>query len=360
MTADPRGAVPATPTTPTPPVDDAAPHDPVDWDRAARWAGRLAPPGPQVSRAEAEALVEDLHAAVERARPVALRASRLAPLAADAPAPQVLVVDRPGWAVTAARSVAGLVGPIPDGPGTAETAALLAALAGRVVGQFDPFGADVPPGGRLVLVAPNVLQVRRALSADARDLHLWVAVHEQTHALQFGAAPWLAGHLRREVAALVADLAAQGTTRALVDGVRSAIARRGDGDADDDLGVLGLALTPDQRRRVDDVGAVMALLEGHAEVSMDAVGARTIPSVRRLRARLDARRSRVTGVDRVLHRVLGMEAKLAQYRQGAAFVRAVRRTGGRTALDAVWAGPEHLPTPREIADPSAWVRRVHG
>ena len=30
------------------------------------------------------------------------------------------------------------------------------------------------------------------------------------------------------------------------------------------------------------------------------------------------------------------------------------------AFNAVWTSPETLPTRDEIADPAAWVRRVHG
>jgi uncharacterized protein (DUF2342 family) len=55
-----------------------------------------------------------------------------------------------------------------------------------------------------------------------------------------------------------------------------------------------------------------------------------------------------------------MDAKIAQYRDGAAFVRAVEKEVGRDGFNAVWASPENLPTAREIADARAWVRRVHG
>ncbi len=41
------------------------------------------------------------------------------------------------------------------------------------------------------------------MAADPDDFALWVCVHEQTHALQFAAAPWLAGHLRSEAGALL-------------------------------------------------------------------------------------------------------------------------------------------------------------
>ncbi len=350
----------------------------VDWDRAARWAGRLAPPGPTASRTELERVVAGLRDAAERARPLALRAARLGEaVEASGRADQraaVVVVDRPGWALAAARSFSGLA-PMPErapdgvgdhlraGPVTAQAAALLSLLAGRVLGQFDPFATDAPPGGRLVLVAPNVMEMRARLSADEQDFALWVCVHEQTHALQFAAAPWLADHLRREVRALVAELAAARApevTSALERAVRGLGGRSRPADGDD-LGVLGLVLDPAQRARLDAVTAVMSLLEGHAEVTMDSVGTRSIPTARRLRARFDAqRRRRTSAPDRVLRRLLGLDAKMAQYRRGAAFVRAVRRAAGRGALDAVWAGPESLPTALEIGDPRAWVRRVHG
>ncbi len=356
----------------------------VDWEKAARWGGRLASPGPTASRGELEDLVAGLHAAAERARPLALRSARLAAAVEAAGATdrhaQVLVVDRPGWARAAARSFAGLADGVmataddpavpgapaaPDArpaafaPVTLQVAALLGLLAGRVLGQFDPFARDVPAGGRLLLIAPNVLRTERAMTADPDDFRLWVAVHEQTHALQFAAAPWLAQHLRSEVGALVTDLSKITTAEELGSMVTGAV-RTLRGEHDDGLGLLGALLDEERRERVERITAVMSLLEGHADVAMDSVGSRTIPSRRRLRARFDARRRKATGLDRVLRRLLGMDAKLAQYRDGAAFVRAVRRSGGRDALDAVWTGPEALPTPAEIAAPRTWVDRVHG
>jgi len=101
----------------------------------------------------------------------------------------------------------------------------------------------------------------------------------------------------------------------------------------------------------------------YPDVAMDAVGQGVVPSVRHIRNRFEARRNagaRAVGADRVLRRLLGLDAKLVQYRDGAAFVKAVRRAVKTEGLNAVWTEPAHLPTPREIADPRAWVRRVHG
>jgi coenzyme F420 biosynthesis associated uncharacterized protein len=344
-----------------------SPTLPVDWERAARWAGRLAPPGPVAPRRELERLVADLRLAAERALPLAERAARLG-AALDAagrgvPEAQVLVVDRPGWAVAATGSFRALAGrggaaPAADVPtgtstgiSTGQLAGALAMLSTRVLGQFDPFG-----GRRLLLVAPNVREIGAAMHADPAEFALWVCVHEQTHALQFAAAPWLADHLRSEVHGLVDALAR--TPAEELAAVARGVARvlRGERAPDDGLGPVGLLLEPEQRRRLAGLTATMALLEGHADVAMDAVPRREIPSARRLRARMDARRS-AGGMQAVLRRVLGLDAKLAQYRTGAAFVREVRRAAV-DALDVVWTSPEALPSAADIAAPAAWLRRV--
>lgn len=327
----------------------------VDWVAAGRRAGALVPAGRAPTADEAVELVATLRSSADRARALALRAARLdAALEAsggrDRPT-QVLVVDRAGWTRAAASSFRGISGERPVPGTTAQAAALLALLAGRVLGQFDPYTG----GGRLVLVAPNVLRAERAMGATPADFRLWVCVHEQTHALQFAAAPWLADHVRGEVAALLADVEetpARAEAGALLAGLVRAL--RSPGRAQ--WSVLD-ALPAGQRERVERLTAVMSLLEGHADVTMDAA-TRAIPSVRALRKKMTARRTSTAPADRLVRRLLGLDAKLAQYRDGAAFVRAVRRRGGRDALDAAWASPEGLPRPGEIGDPAAWLRRV--
>jgi uncharacterized protein (DUF2342 family) len=58
--------------------------------------------------------------------------------------------------------------------------------------------------------------------------------------------------------------------------------------------------------------------------------------------------------------LLGLDAKMRQYKDGAAFVRRVVERVDMAGFNAVWSGPESLPSKAEIADPDAWVRRVHG
>ena len=85
-----------------------------------------------------------------------------------------------------------------------------------------------------------------------------------------------------------------------------------------------------------------------------------IPSVAAIRRKFSKRRKGAGSLDRMVRRLLGLEAKMAQYRDGAVFVRHVVDKVGMDDFNAVWAGPENLPSKAEIADPAAWVARVHG
>jgi putative hydrolase len=102
----------------------------------------------------------------------------------------------------------------------------------------------------------------------------------------------------------------------------------------------------------------MSLVEGHAEVVMDGVGPEVIPSVEAIRAKFTVRR-RAQGLDGVLRRLLGLDAKMRQYQDGSAFCRSVIDAVGMDGFNRVWTSPETLPTRDEITDPRAWLARVH-
>jgi coenzyme F420 biosynthesis associated uncharacterized protein len=335
----------------------------VDWDLAVTLGSRMAGDGPAVTPQEAAAAVADLRAYADRSTGLVKEFTGL--VAAERTAP-VLVVDRPGWVQANADGFARVLGPVverlqekkgaPTGLSLAvgsrvtgaEVGLLLGFLAGKVLGQFDPFH---DPSGRLLLVAPNVVQVERDLDCDPADFRLWVCLHEETHRVQFTAVPWMRDHLFGEMEALADTVE---PSRLLDDGLKriSEAVRGGGGNL---LEVLG---TPEQREILDRVTGVMSLLEGHADVVMDGVGPSVIPSVAEIRRKFDRRRRGVGTLDRMLRRLLGLDAKMAQYRDGAAFVRGVVDKVGMADFNAVWERPDHLPGKAEIKDPAAWVARV--
>jgi coenzyme F420 biosynthesis associated uncharacterized protein len=343
----------------------------VDWDLAVATGRRLVRPGPQLSRAEADEVVADLRRLAQEAEAHVVAYTHMQP---QGEAPPVVVVDRKEWLrsnVAGLRSVTSPLlgklarnssGPLSRSIGRRLTGlqigGALAFLAGKVLGQFEVFlpPEEVPgPGGRLALVAPNVAEVERKIGADPHDFRLWVCLHEQTHRVQFHAVPWLRGHLESEVAAFVdaTDL----DPSALAERLRSAVAslRRRDGTS-----LLEAVQTPEQRAVLDRMQALMSLLEGHADQVMDAVGPQVVPSVASIRAAFEARRDGGSPIDRFVRRLLGLDLKLQQYRQGGAFVRAIVDEVGVDGFNRVWTSPETLPTRAEITDPAAWMRRVLG
>ena len=348
----------------------------VDWDLAGRTARRLVGPGPQTTREEAAAVVRELHeaAATAVAHVEGLTGLRAVP---GGPAPEVAVVDRPGWVDANTHGMAALLNPLVDAlaakqenrPGPLATAigsrvtgaqagGLMAFLASRVLGQYEIFGS----GGRLLLVAPNIVDAERKLGVDPSDFRLWVCLHEITHQLQFTAVPWLRGHLEAQIAEFVeaTDLTPEVLRERLQDVLRSlGDAVRG-GDGGDNQGLLALIRDPRQREILDRITAVMSLVEGHAEYVMDGVGPDVVPSVRTLRKRFAQRRKGRGPFDRVLRRLLGLEQKMKQYADGRQFVGGVVDLVGMEGFNRVWSGPETLPLIDELTAPARWVERVLG
>jgi coenzyme F420 biosynthesis associated uncharacterized protein len=334
----------------------------VDWDVAIALGGRVAGPGPVVSPTEAADAVAELRADAERSTGLVREFTGLA--AAERTAP-VLVVDRQGWVQANTEAFSVMLEPIlaklqekkgaPTGMTLAvgskvtggEIGLLLGFLASKVLGQFDPFHE---PAGRLLLVAPNIVHVERELRADPTDFRLWVCLHEETHRVQFTAVPWMRDHLFSEIEALAETVDPNGL---LDDGLRRlSEAVRGNASVIDVLG------SPAQKEILDRVTGVMSLLEGHADVVMDGVGPQVIPTVATIRRSFNERRKGVGILDRLLRKALGLDVKMAQYRDGAKFVRGVVDKVGMADFNAVWERPENLPSKAEIADPASWVTRV--
>lgn len=339
----------------------------IDWNLAVSVGTQLAGPGPAVNAAQARAVVDELRSDAALSTPLVREFTGLEAAAGTAP---VLVVDRRGWIQANADGFGAILDPLvdriaqkrgmPSGASLAigskvtgaEVGLLLGFMGGKVLGQFDPFfGSPDGPGGRLLLVAPNIVHVERELEVDPTDFRLWVCLHEETHRVQFTAVPWLREHLL-------------GLMHELIDSVEpselleSGIARISEVLRSRSGSLLEALSTPEQRQTLDRITGVMSLLEGHADVVMDGVGPSVIPSVAAIREKFTKRRKGIGTLDRLLRRLLGLEAKMAQYRDGAEFVRTIVDKVGMTEFNAIWSGPQALPSKAEISDPEAWMSRV--
>jgi coenzyme F420 biosynthesis associated uncharacterized protein len=310
-------------------------------------------------------------------------------LALPAELPPLEAIDRPTWIAANLLTMRPLLDPLLEQLGGARNGVLsgslrsasghllgaqLGAVTGmlsqRVLGQYDVSLLDASAPARLLLLAPNLAVAARNLGVDRDELIAWVAIHEITHAVQFSGAPWLREHLG-------------GMLRELLDGLRLSAARSSGGNGPGwlrDPGallqsaregelralierarhgeLLRLGLGDERWRIVERMQATMSLIEGHAEHTMDAVGAELLPSLPRLRAAMTRRRESRGLPWRVLERLLGLELKMRQYEVGRGFCDAVVDAGGPEMLAVAWRSPAELPSTQELAEPDLWLARI--
>jgi len=341
----------------------------IDWTLAERIAGGVAEAGSSGRRGE---LPGDLEALAEDARERIVALTGLVPQA-RVPPPEA--VDRATWIDANLRTMRGTLDPLLDRVGgsagafgaplraagsvvlAAEVGGITGFLARNVLGQYELSLLDPQRAARLLLVAPNLRDAARTLDLDLEELLTWVVIHEVTHAVQFTGVPWLREHLA-------------GLLRELLDSVElkldpAALLRlpttddvRGLWDAVREGGLVNAVAGPGRKALIDRLQAVMALIEGHAEHVMDAVGAGVLPSLPAMRAALNRRRREKPPLVKLLERLLGLDLKLRQYELGKRFCDAVVQRGGMATLNRAWTGPDRLPTVAELDDPGAWMRRT--
>ncbi|MET7874468.1 zinc-dependent metalloprotease [Streptomyces cyaneofuscatus] len=364
----------------------------VDWNLAVATATRLVRPGPEISREEARAVVAELRRHAKASEEHVRAFTRMIPEGTEPEDTPVLVVDRAGWIRANVAGFRELLRPLlakmesrrPGGPGGAvlgavggkvtgvELGMLLSFLASRILGQYETFApatrelpGSADGGGRLLLVAPNIVHVERELDVDPHDFRLWVALHEETHRTQFTGVPWLRDHLQGEIQSFLDETDVDPMT--FLERLREAAqslsgAGRPEGERGDDSGrsLVDVVQTPAQREVLGRLTAVMSLLEGHADFVMDGVGPEVVGSVAEIREKFQKRRAQGAGrLDQALRKLLGLDAKLRQYKDGEKFVRSVVEEVGMDGFNRVWTSPNTLPTKAEIAKPAEWVARVH-
>jgi coenzyme F420 biosynthesis associated uncharacterized protein len=250
----------------------------------------------------------------------------------------------------------------------AEMGVLMGFLAQRVLGQYDLLVPDEapsrdtpePPGDgdadAVYYVGPNILVLEKRFGFRPGDFRLWIALHEVTHRAQFRAVPWMKGYFLSLVDASLGMI--EPDPKRLVRALERAAeaARRGRNPLDDG-GIVALFATDEQRVVIDQVQALMSLLEGHGNVVMDRLGKAHVTGVERMSAALKARRQS-GGMGAQFRKLIGIDMKMRQYEIGEQFITHLEETVGIQALDAAWRGPDCLPTLAELEAPERWLERV--
>jgi len=355
----------------------------IDWsfaDRVARWtAGRTAtPPGYRP-----DTMQRDFDEATARAEGLVAQATGLV---VGTPA-RGRVIDRRDWVSANIASFQRLLGPtlaklasqksasplagmapglarqlggVSRGMNGTQLALVLAWMSTRVLGQYDLLltdGVDEEEQDVVFYVGPNVAAIEKRHEFAPAQFRLWLALHEVTHRAQFMAVPWLRRYFVSLVEQGLEPLASDPAK--LLDALRRAAQEIRAGHSPiKEAGLIGLVATDEQLAALQRIQALMSLLEGHGDVTMDRAGADAVPGAERFSRVLRERREQARGAAKLLQQVLGLEAKFRQYAEGEKFVRAVEDAGGRALFDRVWQGPEWLPSLAEIRGPDLWVQRV--
>jgi len=347
---------------------DLAAEKLIDW-RIARAAGaRVGGAGPTLSSLDRARLIEDFSEAVPQAEELVTAFTGLDP---GPPRSRPWVMDRSQWVgqnlmaferilepfarkVLSSR-VGGTLAPARRVILGGQVGGLLGYVSHRVLGQYDVF---LPPDddGLLYFVAPNVVSLERKHRFEPQPFRLWLSLHEVAHRIQFGATPWLRGHLSGLMESYLDSVELD--PRWLMDTLKSAVEdlRRRPAEYRG-LGWIFLLMTADQRDIVKQMQAIMSLLEGHATFAMNRVAQGRVRGAERFDRTLHERRNRA-GVEKMLHKVIGFDLKARQYDQGERFVASIVGRVGMDGFNQAWRGPENLPRIEEISRPELWIARV--
>jgi putative hydrolase len=232
-------------------------------------------------------------------------------------------------------------------------------LAQTSFGQYD-LPIPRPPTGELLVVAPTIEHFAEEWSLPHDDLRLWVCVQELAmHSVL--SVP----HIRAQLDDLVGGFvgAFRPDTRALEERLSDFDpTATGIGDLQRAFGdpemLLGAMQTPEQENLRPHLDALVALVVGFADHTVDQVAARLLGSSGRITEAVRRRRLEADQADRFVERLLGLSISAAQVERGSRFVSGVIERAGLDGLARLWQSTRQLPTPNELDAPGLWLARI--
>jgi putative hydrolase len=233
-------------------------------------------------------------------------------------------------------------------------------LAQRSFGQYD-LPIPRPPSDELIVVTANVDAFGDGWSLPADDLRLWVCLHEiATHAV-LGVT-----HVRAAIDSLLdAYLKGFEADAGSLERQLGEVDMSNPGDMaglqqmfGDPETLLGAIQSPAQRELLPRLEALVAVIVGYVDHTMDRIGTGLVGSYSMVTEAVHRRRVEADQSDRFVERLFGLELTQAQYDRGAAFVAGVVERAGPDGLARLWVSADNLPTPAEADAPGLWLARI--
>jgi putative hydrolase len=242
------------------------------------------------------------------------------------------------------------------------TGSLVGHLATRSFGLYD-LPIPRPASDDVLVIEPNVEAFAADWSTDGDDLRLWVCLQQLTLHAVIGVP-----HVRARLDELLSEYARAFESDPDVLGSKleglevdptgaDPMARFQELMADPEV-VLGAVRSARQRELLPWLDALVSVLSGYVDRTMDTIGHGLVGSYDQITEALRRRRVEATAADRFVERLLGLELTQAHYDRGRAFVDGVVERAGPEALERLWSSAALLPTPNEVDAPGLWLARI--
>jgi putative hydrolase len=122
--------------------------------------------------------------------------------------------------------------------------------------------------------------------------------------------------------------------------------------------MMGATSSPAQDEVRPRLETLVAAIVGWVDHIMDRVGGGLVGSYAQVTEAVRRRRVETSAADRYVERLFGLNLTQARIDLGSAFVDGVVERAGEEGLARLWAEPDDLPTPAELAAPGLWLARI--
>jgi len=234
---------------------------------------------------------------------------------------------------------------------------LMAQLSQRAFGPYE-LPVPRPPGDSLLLIPSAIEDFASTWGLALDDVSLWVCIDQVAHHAVLGIP-----HIRAALLALLLEHAGGFTASGLDVDERLGAIDPSDPSSlqaflSDPEAVLDAVRTPEQEAMRPRLEALVTVIEGYVDHTLDTVGRRLVAGPGALAEALRRRRFEETPSDHFVDHFLGLELGERQYERGRAFVHGVLERGGAEALGRLWSEEHTIPTPAEVDAPGLWLARI--
>ena len=229
-------------------------------------------------------------------------------------------------------------------------------MSHRVLGQFDT-GIPAMDHDRPYVIVPNLDDFAIDHGVDHRQVRLWAALHEEAfHRIM--SIEWIRGRFVELVETFydTVEIDASDLLGKLSGamGDPSEIQRMLGDEAD----ATGLIKGTSDPKRLADLQAFTAFIEGYADRVVAIAGVDLVPSIERIATAYDRRRTEPNQAEQFLQQFAGLALERHRAVDARQFCNDVVERWGPETLDKVWDDPTNMPRLEELTDPIGWAARV--